>query len=62
MGTAIVIIILVIIVGLIIKGMINDKRNGKTFCTHDCNSCGNHMSCEKIDDLKRDLEKAKKNL
>ena len=55
MGTAIVVIILIIIVYLIIKSMLS----GKVSCSHDCNSCGSHGSCHKLDDLKRDLKKAK---
>lgn len=48
MGTAIVVIILIIIVYLIIKSMLS----GKVSCSHDCNSCGSHGSCHKLDDLK----------
>ena len=62
MGTAIVLIILVLIVALIINGMIKDKKAGKNLCTHDCSSCGSHGSCHKLDDLKRDLKRAKENI
>ena len=55
MGTAIVVIILIFIVYLIIKSMLS----GKASCSHDCNSCGSHGSCHKLDDLKSDLKKAK---
>lgn len=62
MGTAIVLIILIAVVVLIVNGMIKDKKAGKNLCTHDCDSCGSHGSCHKLDDLKRDLNKAKENL
>lgn len=62
MGTAIVLIILIVIVALIVNGMIKDKKAGKNLCTHDCSSCGSHGSCHKLDDLKRDLQRAKENI
>ncbi|MCD7836651.1 MAG: FeoB-associated Cys-rich membrane protein [Lachnospiraceae bacterium] len=45
MGTLIVIAVLVLIVGLIIRGMVKDKRNGKSIqCGGDCSHCGGHCS------------------
>ncbi len=62
MGTAIVLIILIAVVVLIVNGMIKDKKAGKNLCTHDCTSCGSHGTCHKLDDLKRDLNRAKESL
>ena len=43
MGTIIVGAILVLIVGVIIAGMIKDKKNGKSIqCGGDCKGCGGH--------------------
>jgi len=42
-GTAIVGIVLIVIVALIVKSMIRDKRNGKSLqCGGDCSKCGGH--------------------
>jgi competence protein ComGC len=43
MGTVIVLIILAVIVTLIIKSMIKDKKAGKSIqCGGDCKHCGGH--------------------
>lgn len=43
MGTVLVGAILVCIVGLVIRGMIRDKKNGKSIqCGGDCKHCGGH--------------------
>lgn len=43
MGTWIVLAVLVLIVALIIRGMIRDKKNGKSvLCGGDCKSCGGY--------------------
>ena len=39
MGTLIVGAILVLIVGLIIKGIVRDKKSGKSSCGGDCSRC-----------------------
>ncbi|MFQ7230407.1 MAG: FeoB-associated Cys-rich membrane protein [Blautia wexlerae] len=39
MGTLIVGAILVLIVGLIIKGIVRDKKSGKSSCGGDCSNC-----------------------
>ena len=45
MGTAVVGIIVLGTVGLIIKKMIKDKKNGKSIqCGCDCKHCGGHCS------------------
>lgn len=45
MGTIIVAGIVVGMVALIIKGMITDKKNGKSIqCGGDCKHCGGHCS------------------
>lgn len=41
MGTFIVGAVLLIIVGLIVKSMVRDKKNGKSIqCGGDCGKCG----------------------
>ena len=43
MGTAVVLVILAGIVGLIVRGMVKDKKNGKSRqCGGDCSHCGGH--------------------
>ena len=39
MGTVIVGAVLVLIVGCIIRGLVKDKKNGKTSCGGDCAHC-----------------------
>ena len=39
MGTLIVGAILVLIVGLIIKGIVRDKKSAKSSCGGDCSHC-----------------------
>ena len=43
MGTMIVLIVLAIIVALIIRSMVKDKKAGKSLqCGGDCSKCGGH--------------------
>ena len=43
MGTIIVLIVLAIIVALIIRSMVKDKKAGKSLqCGGDCSTCGGH--------------------
>ena len=45
MGTFVVGAILVIVVCLIARSMIHDKKNGKSLqCGGDCKNCGGHCS------------------
>ena len=45
MGTFVVGAILVIVVFLIVRSMIHDKKNGKSLqCGGDCKNCGGHCS------------------
>ena len=45
MGTAIVLVVLAGVVGLVIRSMVKDKRNGKSLqCGGDCAHCGGHCS------------------
>ena len=39
MGTIIVLAVLVAIVGLIVRGIIRDKKSGKSSCGGDCSHC-----------------------
>lgn len=42
-GTAIVGLILIVVVALVIKSMVRDKKNGKSLqCGGDCSKCGGH--------------------
>ncbi|HIY00883.1 MAG TPA: FeoB-associated Cys-rich membrane protein [Candidatus Blautia faecipullorum] len=46
MGTVIVLAVLVLIVGLIVRSMIRDKKNGKSLqCGGNCSGCGGHCHC-----------------
>lgn len=45
MGTVITIIIVLSIVGLIIHGMIKDKKKGKSSCGCNCGCCANSSLC-----------------
>lgn len=43
MGTFIVLAVLAAIVALVIRGMVRDKKNGKSIqCGGDCSHCGGH--------------------
>lgn len=42
MGTFVVGAILVIIVGLIIRKLVKDKKNGNSHCDGNCGNCGCH--------------------
>lgn len=43
LGTFVVGLILVVVVGLIIASMVRDKKNGKSIqCGGDCKNCGGH--------------------
>lgn len=47
MGTAIVLFGVACVVALIIRGMIKDKKAGKSvICGGDCKHCGGHCSNE----------------
>ena len=44
-GTAIVLVILIVVVTIATKSLIKDKKNGKSIqCGCDCSSCGGHCS------------------
>lgn len=40
MGTIVVLAALVLIVALIVRSMIKDKKSGKSSCGGDCSHCG----------------------
>ena len=43
MGTVVTGAVVVVIVGLIIRSMVCDKKNGKSIqCGGDCKNCGGH--------------------
>ncbi len=43
-GTAFVLLLLIAVVGIIIYGMVKDKREGKSSCGGDCAHCGHCVS------------------
>ncbi len=48
MGTAVVLAVLVLAVGIAVKSMVRDKKNGKSLqCGGDCKYCGGH--CHRSD-------------
>jgi hypothetical protein len=61
-GNIIVSAILIAVVALIIRGMIRDKKAGKSSCGGNCASCGlcGSESCSAAQ-MKKDLEKLKEN-
>lgn len=46
-GTALVIAILAVIVGLIIRSMVKNKKSGKSSCGCGCESCPSSGMCHK---------------
>ena len=48
MGTVIVFLALLLIVGLVIYKMVQDKRSGKGGCSHGCQNCAMHGQCHQI--------------
>lgn len=43
MGTVLVLAVLLVVVGLIVRGMVRDRKQGKSSCGGDCASC--HGGC-----------------
>ena len=39
MGTVLVLAVLLVVVGLIVRGMVRDRKQGKSSCGGDCASC-----------------------
>ena len=46
MGTVLVLAVLAVIVGLIVRGMVKDRRQGKHACGGDCANCHGGCSCK----------------
>lgn len=42
LGTLVVFLILLAVVGAIIWSMVKDKKNGKSSCGGNCSACGGH--------------------
>lgn len=57
-GNILVGLILLLLVWLIIRSLINDKKAGKSTCSHDCTSCGMGSSCTQVAKFKNDFKKA----
>ncbi len=47
MGTVIVFLILLLVVGAAVYSMIRDKKSGKGGCSHGCQNCAMHGRCYK---------------
>lgn len=45
LGTILVILVLLVVVGLILRKLIHDKRAGKTTCGCGCSGCANAKLC-----------------
>ena len=54
MGTAIVLLVLCAIVGVVIYRMVKDKRSGKSSCGGNCAGCG--MACHQSKEMKKYLK------
>lgn len=54
MGTAIVLLVLCAIVGVVIYRMVKDKRSGKSSCGGNCAGCG--MACHQSKEMKQYLK------
>ena len=47
MGTFVVLLVLVVLVGLVIYGLRRDKKRGKTSCGSGCGSCAMRGQCHR---------------
>ncbi len=47
-GTILVLLILLAVVALIIRSMINDRKYGRTSCSHGCANCALHGKCHRV--------------
>ncbi len=45
LSTIIITLVLIVIVGLILRSMVRDKKNGKSSCGGNCGSCGGCSAC-----------------
>ena len=45
MGTVLVLAVLLVVVGLIVRGMVRDRKQGKSSCGCGCAGCAMHGSC-----------------
>ena len=46
-GTILISLVLLAVVALIIRSMVNDKKQGKSSCGGNCASCGGCCACHK---------------
>ena len=53
----IVLTVLIDIIALIITGMINDKKKGRTSCSHGCENCALHGKCQELRKMRELREK-----
>ena len=45
LSTIVITLVLIVIVGLILRSMVRDKKNGKSSCGGNCGSCGGCSAC-----------------
>ncbi len=44
-GTILVCIVLLVVVGLIVKKIVDDKKQGRSSCGNNCSHCAMHGQC-----------------
>ncbi|MDD7515583.1 FeoB-associated Cys-rich membrane protein [Ruminococcus flavefaciens] len=49
LGSIVVAVILIAVVGLIIFKMVKDKKEGKSSCSHGCQNCAMHGQCHRTE-------------
>lgn len=45
LGTILVLLVLLTVVSVIVRKMRNDKKRGRTSCSHGCSNCAMHGQC-----------------
>ena len=45
LSTILITLVLIVIVGLVIRSMVRDKKNGKTSCGGNCGGCSGCSAC-----------------
>ena len=58
MGNIVVIAFLALVICFAVRSLINDKKTGKSGCSHGCSSCALHGECHKIRDFREEYKAA----
>ena len=45
LGSIAVALVLCVLVGWIVRGMVRDKKQGRSSCSHGCSNCAMHGQC-----------------